>query len=77
MSDHHYGTAIVSCIDFRFQDYITDWIEEHYPDKTYDRIALAGGVYDFEIILKQIQISQGLHTEPQEQGLYRPLHQFR
>lgn len=61
MSDHNAQAIIITCIDFRFQEYITKWIEDHFEEKTYDRVAFAGGVYDLETILKQVSIADRLH----------------
>lgn len=61
MSDHHCQTCIITCIDFRFQEYINKFIEENFPVKSFDKVSLAGGVFDFETILKQVEISKSLH----------------
>lgn len=61
MSDHNCEAAIVTCIDFRFQEFINKWISEKFSPKTFDRIAIAGGVFDFDYVLKQIEISKRLH----------------
>lgn len=61
MGDHSCEAVIVSCIDFRFQDYINKWIVEHFHPKTFDRIAFAGGVKSLDTILGQIEISERLH----------------
>lgn len=61
MSDHHCDAAIVTCIDFRFQAFINKWISENLPEKTFDRVAIAGGVFDFNYVLRQIEISHRLH----------------
>lgn len=61
MSDHHCGSTIVTCIDFRFQEYINNWISENFAPKTFDRIAIAGGVFDFDYVLKQVAISKRFH----------------
>lgn len=58
---HNCDTLIATCIDFRFQKYINDWIAENFQPKTFDRVAIAGGVFDFDYILKQVEISQRLH----------------
>lgn len=59
--DHNCDALITTCIDFRFQKYITDWIAENFEPRTFDRVALAGGVFDLDQILKQIEISHRLH----------------
>lgn len=61
MNNHGCKTTIVTCIDFRFQEYINKWIARNFALKTFDRVALAGGVFDLEYVLKQIEISHRLH----------------
>lgn len=61
MSNHSCETVIVTCIDFRFQEYINKWITEKFGPGTFDRVAIAGGVFDFDYVLKQVEISQRLH----------------
>lgn len=61
MHDHSCESLIVTCIDFRFQEFINNWILENYEPKTFDRAAIAGGVFDFAYVLKQIEISHRLH----------------
>ena len=61
MANHHCQTLAVTCIDFRFQEYINRWISENLPPKSYDRVALAGCVRNFDITLEQIRISKRLH----------------
>ncbi len=61
MSDHNCEVIIVTCIDFRFQAFINEWIASNFQPKTYDRVSWAGGVKDSDGILKQIEISHRLH----------------
>ncbi len=61
MSDHGCDAVIVTCIDFRFQEYINNWIAQNFAPKTFDRVAIAGGVFDLDFVLKQVEISQRLH----------------
>jgi carbonic anhydrase len=60
---HRQGcTAIViSCIDYRFQEFIDEWLQSNHLEHQFDRVALAGGVFDFYTILKQIEIANNLH----------------
>lgn len=62
MSDHDCEAVIVTCIDFRFQEYINNWISENFSPKSFDRVAIAGGVFDFDYISKQVDISKRLHS---------------
>lgn len=61
MSKQTCASIIVTCIDFRFQDYIQKWIADNLPAKSFDRVAFAGGVYSLPIVLDEIKISKRLH----------------
>ncbi|TSC66724.1 MAG: Uncharacterized protein CEO21_75 [Microgenomates group bacterium Gr01-1014_80] len=61
MANHQCQALVVTCIDFRFQEYINDWISKNLPPKSYDRVAFAGCVKNFETILEQIRVSKKLH----------------
>lgn len=61
MSDHHCEAVVVTCIDFRFQEYINKWIAEKFTPRSFDRVAIAGGVFDLDYVLKQVEISKRLH----------------
>ncbi|OGE28746.1 hypothetical protein A2867_04675 [Candidatus Daviesbacteria bacterium RIFCSPHIGHO2_01_FULL_40_11] len=61
MNNHSCAAIIVTCIDFRFQEYINNWIAKSFQPKTFDRVAFAGGVKSLDIILGQIEISHRLH----------------
>lgn len=58
---HKCDALIATCIDFRFQKYIFDWISQNFETRTFDRVALAGGVFDFNYVLNQVGISKRLH----------------
>lgn len=51
--------VVISCIDFRFQERINKWVKR--KAKKYDRVALAGGVFDLPSIMKQVELSVELH----------------
>ncbi len=59
--DHKTEALIVTCIDFRLQEAINNWISQNFSPKTFDRVALAGGVKNLEVILTQIEIAKRLH----------------
>lgn len=61
MINHECEACIVTCIDFRLQQYIDDWIKENFKPKTFDRVALVGGVKNIDVILEQIRTSSRLH----------------
>jgi carbonic anhydrase len=52
---------VITCIDFRFQQFINKWLKYVLKDYIYDRVALAGGIFDLYTILKQVEISNRLH----------------
>ncbi len=62
MKTHNCQALVITCIDFRLQEFINNWINKNLSPKTYDRVALAGGVKDFESISNQVEISKKLHN---------------
>lgn len=58
---HTTDAIVVHCIDFRFQKFVSDWLDKNLGDLHYDRVALAGGIFDLYTILKQVSISDRLH----------------
>ena len=58
---HICDMAVITCIDFRFQKMITDWLAENYSGKTFDRISIAGSSKNLDFVIKQIDISVALH----------------
>jgi carbonic anhydrase len=61
MAEHVTDAVVVHCIDFRFQKYLDPWLNEHLGHDNYDRVSLAGAVFDFYSVLQQIEISERLH----------------
>ena len=61
MTEHVTDAIVVHCIDFRFQKYLDLWLMGRFGHDNYDRVSLAGGVFDFYAILKQVEISNNLH----------------
>lgn len=62
MSLHSCDALVVTCIDFRFQHFIDGWIKDRHLPATFDRVALAGGVFNWEVIENQVDISKRLHN---------------
>jgi len=56
---HSCRSAIITCIDFRFQKFITGFTAKLTGG--FDRIAIAGGVKNLPFILGQIELSSQLH----------------
>lgn len=61
MNDHQAQALVVTCIDFRLQEAINNWIAQNFAPKTFDRVALAGGVKNLDTIMDQIAIAHRLH----------------
>lgn len=61
MSSHGCKAVAVTCIDYRFQGYIDKWLKDHFRPGTFDRVALAGGIKNIDIVLEQVGISHRLH----------------
>jgi len=62
MSTQHTCDALVAtCIDFRFQGTINTWISQNLSKEDFDRVAIAGGIYDLDAVLEQIALSVKLH----------------
>lgn len=61
MNDHQAEAVIITCIDFRLQEAINKFISENFAPKTFDRVALAGGVKNLDTILSQIDTAVRLH----------------
>jgi carbonic anhydrase len=61
MTKHVCKAIVVHCIDFRLQKSINDWLQRKFSLNDYDRLSLAGGVFDLEYVLKQVGISRRLH----------------
>lgn len=58
---HQAEAIIITCIDFRLQECINNWIAQNFAPRTFDRVAWAGGVKNLEAILSQIEIAKKLH----------------
>ena|SRR3989339_232360 len=61
MSTHTCDAFVVTCIDFRFQKYIKDWLGKNFQNKTYDYVGFAGSTKNLETIMGQLDISVRLH----------------
>lgn len=61
MSTHTTHAIVVHCIDFRLQKYLDPWLLERFGHDHFDRVSLAGGVFDFYAVLRQVEISDRLH----------------
>ncbi len=62
MVEHRCEGIVIHCMDFRLQGYLNRWAEERFGDHNYDRVSLAGGVFDLDTIRKQVALSRRLHA---------------
>lgn len=58
---HICSSLLVSCIDFRVQRTVEEWARKNLGERQYDRVALAGGVKNRDVILGQVDLSVRLH----------------
>ena len=84
MKKHKCDSIIITCMDFRFQELLDTWIDENFPEFSFDRIALGGACFDFYAVLKQVEISYNLHkihkvviVNHEECGAYGPAGTFK
>lgn len=61
MAQHTTQALVVHCMDFRLQKFLDDWLQKELGHGQYDRLSLAGSVFDLEFVLKQVDISKRLH----------------
>lgn len=51
MNNHQAEAIVITCIDFRFQEYINNWLAKNFKPGTYDRGAFAGAAKNLDTIL--------------------------
>ena len=57
----HCDTLVVHCMDYRLQKYLQPWITVRFGYDNFDIISLAGGVHDYEMVLKYVQLAVEIH----------------
>ncbi|MBI3379373.1 hypothetical protein HY029_01300 [Candidatus Gottesmanbacteria bacterium] len=63
--DHRSYTCqaiVVSCMDFRLRKHLIDWASKILTKGGYDRVAVAGGVKNFGLLVDQVALSVKLHN---------------
>lgn len=58
----HCDALVVHCMDYRLQKFIQPWITVRFGYDNFDIISLAGGVHDYEMVLKYVQLAVQIHT---------------
>ncbi len=61
MTTHTCDAFVVSCLDFRFRNYLNKWLGEKMTGKTYDYVSYAGASKNLKTIMGQLDISVRLH----------------
>ena len=58
----HCDALIVHCMDYRLQKFLHPWITSRFGPDNFDIISLAGGVHDYEMVLKYVQLAVQIHS---------------
>ena len=61
MEERGCDALVIHCMDYRLQKVLNDWLEQHLGPRGYDRVAIAGGVFDVYALLKHVAIAKQLH----------------
>lgn len=58
----HCDALVVHCMDYRLQKFLQPWITVRFGYDNFDIISLAGGVHDYEMVLKYVQLAVQIHA---------------
>ena len=58
----HCDALVVHCMDYRLQKFLQPWITIRFGYDNFDIISLAGGVHDYEMVLKYVQLAVQIHS---------------
>ena len=58
----HCDALVVHCMDYRLQKFHQSWITVRFGYDNFDIISLAGGVHDYEMVLKYVQLAVQIHS---------------
>jgi carbonic anhydrase len=61
-TDIHCDALVVHCMDYRLQKFLQPWITVRFGVDNFDIISLAGGVHDYEMVLKYVQLAVQIHS---------------
>lgn len=53
--------VVVTCMDFRFQPLLAQWLDAHVGPGHYDRIAYPGAAKEAEVVVPLIELARDLH----------------
>src|SRR3989337_902254 len=57
----HCDALVVHCMDYRLQKFLQPWITVRFGYDNFDIVSLAGGVHDYEMVLKYVQLAEQIH----------------
>ena len=58
----HCDALVVHCMDYRLQKFLHPWIMSRFGADNFDIVSLAGGVHDYEMVLKYVQLAVQIHS---------------
>ena len=58
----HCDALVVHCMDYRLQKLLHPWIMSRFGADNFDIVSLAGGVHDYEMVLKYVQLAVQIHS---------------
>ena len=58
----HCDALVVHCMDYRLQKFLQPWITVRFGYDNFDIISLAGGVHDYEMVLKYVELAVQIHS---------------
>jgi carbonic anhydrase len=58
----HCDALVVHCMDYRLQKFLQPWMTARFGYDNFDIISLAGGVHDYEMVLKYVKLAVQIHT---------------
>ena len=58
----HCDALVVHCMDYRLQKHLHQWIMSRFGADNFDIVSLAGGVHDYEMVLKYVQLAVQIHS---------------
>jgi carbonic anhydrase len=58
----HCDALVVHCMDYRLQKFLQPWITVRFGYDNFDIISLAGGVHDYEMVLKYVELAVRIHS---------------
>ncbi len=58
----HCDGLVVHCMDYRLQKILHPWVMNRFGADNFDIVSLAGGVHDYEMVLKYVELGVKIHS---------------